>query len=79
MGTFMLRLRLGGAEPPTGTISAPGGTVAQSFYGWIDLMSAINRLRRGEGLEPDERAPTELPSHNPRIDNRHDVEDDFDL
>jgi hypothetical protein len=48
-GIFLLHLRLGGTEPPSGTIYALGGTAAQPFFGWIDLMSVINRLRRWEG------------------------------
>ena len=56
MGTFVLCLRLGGTEPPSGTLGALGATVAQPFYGWIELMSVINTLRGWEKLEPGERA-----------------------
>ena len=45
MGTFVLRLRLGGTEPPAGTISTLGAPVAQPFYGWLELIGAINTLR----------------------------------
>jgi hypothetical protein len=41
----VLRLRLGGPEPPSGTLSVLVATAAQAFYGWVDLMSGINRLR----------------------------------
>jgi hypothetical protein len=44
MGTFVLCLRLDGTEPPNGTIRALGAPMAQPFYGWIELMSAINTL-----------------------------------
>jgi hypothetical protein len=52
MASFVLRLRLGGGEPPSGMISALDGTQVQPFYGWIDLMSAVNRLRGWEDAEP---------------------------
>lgn len=52
MGSFVLRLRLGGTESPSGTITASGG-VAQPFSGWIDLMSAINTLRGWELRDSD--------------------------
>lgn len=48
MGIFVLRLRLGGTEPPSGTISAHGAPAAQPFYGWLELMSSINTLRGWE-------------------------------
>lgn len=51
MGTFVLFLRLGGSEPPSGTISALG-QAARPFRGWIDLMIAINGLRGWELREP---------------------------
>jgi hypothetical protein len=54
MGSFLLCLRLGGGEPPSGTISALGDANVQPFYGWIDLMSAINRLRGWEGRGADQ-------------------------
>jgi hypothetical protein len=65
MGTFLLRLHLGGTEPPSGTISALGTPVAQPFHGWIELMSAINTLRGWENLQPGEYLPPEAPFHNP--------------
>lgn len=65
MGVFVLRLRLGGTEPPSGTISASGETAAKLFYGWIELMSTINRLRGWEDPTPDGDPPPEPPSHNP--------------
>jgi hypothetical protein len=61
MGTFVLCLRLGGTEPPSGTISALGAPVAQPFYGWIELMSTINTLRGWEKLPPGEYLPPEAP------------------
>jgi hypothetical protein len=65
MGTFVLCLRLGGTEPPSGTIGALGATVTQPFYGWIDLMSAINTLRGWENIEADERPLPEVSFDNP--------------
>ena len=56
MGTFVLRLRLGGSEPPSGTINALDGQAAQPFHGWIDLVIAINGLRGWRLCEP--------PAHN---------------
>jgi hypothetical protein len=55
IGIFVLRLCLGGSEPPSGTISELGQPEAHPFNGWIDLMSAINRLRGwyGSDLPPD--------------------------
>jgi hypothetical protein len=61
MGTFVLCLRLGGTEPPSGTISALGAPVAQPFYGWIELMSTINTLRGWEKLQPGEYLPPGAP------------------
>jgi len=55
MASFLLSLRLGGTDPPRGTISPAEGTGAQAFHGWIDLMGAINRLRGWEETEPDTR------------------------
>jgi hypothetical protein len=52
-GIFTLRLRLGGAEAPSGTISAPGESAPRPFDSWLELMSAINRLRGWEAPEPD--------------------------
>ncbi len=54
-GSFLLRLRLGGTEPPRGTITPYEGTGTRPFHGWIDLMGAINRLRGWEETEPDAR------------------------
>lgn len=51
--SFVLCLRLDGGESPSGTISALGGDDVQPFHGWLDLMSAINRLRGWERAEPD--------------------------
>lgn len=62
IGSFVLRLRLGGGEPPSGTISALGGADVQPFHGWLDLMSAINRLRGWELVEPDGGIPDTRPS-----------------
>jgi hypothetical protein len=61
MGTFVLRLRLGGTEPPSGTIRALGAPVAQPFYGWIELMSTINTLRGWGNLPPGEYLRPETP------------------
>jgi hypothetical protein len=60
MGSFLLSLRLGGTEPPVGTITPADGTGAHPFHGWIDLMGAINRFRGWHETEPDRRphAPT---------------------
>ena len=57
MGTFLLRLRLGGTEPPRGTLSALEVTVTHPFYGWIELMSVINTLREWDNPEPDKHRP----------------------
>ena len=54
-GSFVLSLRLGGTEPPRGTITPAEGTGAQPFHGWIDLMGAINRLRGWQETEPGAR------------------------
>jgi hypothetical protein len=78
MGTFVLCLRLGGTEPPSGTISALGATVTQPFYGWIDLMSAINTLRGWENVEPDVRLPPEARFHSPGTEHRRDSDSAFD-
>ncbi len=51
MISLMVNLRLNGSEPPSGTIVALDGAVAQPFYGWIDLMSVINKLRGWDGTE----------------------------
>jgi hypothetical protein len=61
MGIFVLCLRLGGTEPPSGTISALGTPVVQPFYGWIELMGTINTLRGWETLPPGEYLPPEAP------------------
>jgi hypothetical protein len=61
MGTFVLRLRLGGTEPPSGTISALGAPVAQPFYGWIELMSTLNTLRGWQNLPPGDHLPPGAP------------------
>lgn len=65
MGAFVLRLRLGGTEPPQGTLTALGATVTHPFYGWIELMSAINTLRGWDNPKPDEHRPPEGPAPNP--------------
>jgi hypothetical protein len=65
MGTFVLSVRLGGTEPPSGTLGALGATVAQPFYGWIELMSVINTLRGWENFEPGERLPPGAPHRSP--------------
>jgi hypothetical protein len=65
MGILVLRLRLGSTEPPNGTIGALGEATGQSFYGWIDLMSAINRLRGWRSLEPGEFPSPASPSQDP--------------
>jgi hypothetical protein len=57
MGTFVLSVRLGGTEPPSGTLSALGAPVAQAFYGWIELISTINTLRGWENLPPADHLP----------------------
>lgn len=62
MGIFVLRLRLGGTEPPSGTVSALGASVAQPFYGWIELMSTINTLRGWKNLQPGDYLPPGTPS-----------------
>ena len=54
-GSFVLSLRLGGTEPPRGTITPAEGAGAQPFHGWIDLMGAINRLRGWQETETDAR------------------------
>lgn len=79
MGSFVLRLRLGGTEPPTGAISAFGATVAQPFYGWIDLMSAINTLRGWENLDPGGRLLPDAPSHNLGTEHRCDSSSALDF
>lgn len=61
MGIFVLHLRLGGTEPPSGTISALGAPVAQPFYGWIELMSTINTLRGWENRQPADYLPPGAP------------------
>jgi hypothetical protein len=72
MGIFVLRLHLGSPEPPRGTISALGAAVTQPFYGWIELMSAINTLRGWENLEPGERLPPEASSYSSGTEHRPD-------
>jgi hypothetical protein len=67
MGTFVLRLRLGGTEPPSGTIGALGATVPQPFYGWIDLMGVINTLRGWENVEPGKSPLPEVSFDNPDL------------
>jgi hypothetical protein len=57
MGIFVLCLRLGGTEPPSGTISALGTPVVQPFYGWIELMGTIQHAAR-MGNPPTRRVPT---------------------
>jgi hypothetical protein len=69
-GIFVLRLHLGSPEPPRGTISALGATVTQPFYGWIELMSAINTLRGWENLEPGERLLPEAPFYSSGTEHR---------
>jgi hypothetical protein len=64
-GTFVLRLHLGGTEPPSGTIGAFGATVTQPFYGWIDLMGVINTLRGWENVEPGRSPLPEASFDNP--------------
>lgn len=78
MGSFVLSLRLGGTEPPSGTIGAFGGAAAQPFHGWIGLMSAINTLRGWESVERDARLLPEPPARNPCVENRRDSGGDFD-
>lgn len=65
MASFLLSLRLGGTDPPRGTISPAEGTEAQAFHGWIDLMGAINRLRGWEEIEPDARLFSEALDTDP--------------
>jgi hypothetical protein len=77
MGTFVLSVRLGGTEPPSGTLGALGATVAQPFYGWIELMSVINTLRGWENLEPGERLPPGAPYRSPGRDHRRDSDGAF--
>jgi hypothetical protein len=67
MGTFVLCLRLGGTEPPSGTIGALGATVPQPFYGWIDLMGVINTLRGWENVEPGKSPLPEVSFDNPDL------------
>jgi len=51
VGMFMLCLRLGGSDPPSGTIG-PVGEATTPFSGWIALMSAINQLRGAQDTIP---------------------------
>ncbi|MGH3621166.1 MAG: hypothetical protein ACRDQ5_05165 [Sciscionella sp.] len=60
-GTFTLRLRLGGTEAPSGTISVVGESATQPFDGWLELMSSINRLRGWETPAPDRDPPPDNP------------------
>jgi hypothetical protein len=77
MGTFVLSVRLGGTEPPSGTLGALGATVAQPFYGWIELMSVINTLRGWENLEPGERLLPGAPYRSPGRNHRRDSDGAF--
>ena len=70
MGTFLLRLRLGGSEPPSGTIGALGGATEQSFHGWIDLMSAINTFRGWGPPGSSGPLPLESPSQDPGAEHQ---------
>jgi hypothetical protein len=72
MGIFMLRLRLGGTEAPSGTISVPGESAVQPFDGWLELMSSINRLR---GWEPPAPHGDPLPD-NPGSEYRESTDGD---
>ena len=45
MATFVLRLRLGAHDPPSGSISRFDQTTSFTFNGWMDLMAAVNQLR----------------------------------
>jgi hypothetical protein len=72
MGSYVLRLRLGGTEPPTGTISAHGAPVAQPFYGWIELIGAINTLRGWENPHPGQDLPPDAPVPYPGTQHHHD-------
>jgi hypothetical protein len=43
--TFILTLRLGAHESPSGSIRSADQTTAEAFNGWMALMSVLNRLR----------------------------------
>jgi hypothetical protein len=55
--TFILRVRLDGQDSPSGSIGLPDDPDPLSFSGWIDLMSALNRLR----TDLDPRGPLPPP------------------
>jgi hypothetical protein len=51
--------------------------VTQPFYGWIELMSAINTLRGWKNLEPGERLLPEAPSYSSGTEHRPDSDSIF--
>jgi hypothetical protein len=46
---LVLELSLTNGDSVSGTVGILGGPPAVPFHGWIDLMSAINSLRAGNG------------------------------
>jgi hypothetical protein len=43
--TFILTLRLGAHQSPSGSIRPADQTIAETFNGWMAFMSVLNRLR----------------------------------
>jgi hypothetical protein len=68
--TFVLTIRLGANESPSGSIRPANQATAETFNGWMALMSVLNRLRDQAGGAPDEEVAQETPPRRGRRPSR---------